>query len=31
MILTELAPCWQKNDMRQWMINLPDKDLAYLP
>jgi tRNA-splicing ligase RtcB len=20
-----------KNDMRQWMINLPDKDLAYLP
>jgi tRNA-splicing ligase RtcB len=20
-----------KNDMRQWMINLPDRDLAYLP
>src|SRR5258708_19646222 len=20
-----------KNDMRQWMINLPDQDLAYLP
>jgi tRNA-splicing ligase RtcB len=20
-----------KNDMRQWMINLPDKDLAYMP
>jgi len=20
-----------KNEMRQWMINLPDKDLAYLP
>jgi tRNA-splicing ligase RtcB len=20
-----------KNDMRQWMINVPDKDLAYLP
>ena len=20
-----------KNDVRQWMINLPDQDLAYLP
>ena len=20
-----------KNDMRHWMINLPDQDLAYLP
>jgi len=20
-----------KNDMRQWIISLPDKDLAYLP
>src|SRR5437899_130530 len=26
-VFIELA----KNDMRQWMINLPDKDLAYLP
>jgi tRNA-splicing ligase RtcB (3'-phosphate/5'-hydroxy nucleic acid ligase) len=26
-LFTELA----KNDMRRWMINLPDKDLAYLP